>query len=697
MHADRPDLLAALDSADVGLFCWRTGTDVLALSGVCKAQFGLLPGDVLDKAGWLAAVHPDDRAQVEALVMHGTPGASLEHRIQRSDRRQGWLRMTLCRVETDAAGAREVFATSQDITDLQLAGRRLALLDFLARDLYGGAFDAAEVAFRAAEALGRTLGVSRAGYGTVDKQRETITIERDWNAPGIASLAGTLHFRDYGSYIEDLKRGETVVFADACLDPRTCDTADALIAISAQAVINMPVSEDGDLVALLYLNHATARIWTDEEMSLVREVAHRTRQVVERRRAEQELRELAHSLEAQVQQRTEKLMRSESALRQAQKMEAVGQLTAGLAHDFNNLLAAVSGSLDLLKRRLADEPTLLRYVDTGQNATRRAAALTHRLLAFSRQQTLEPRAVDFGALIHNFQDLIRRTIGPEITLEVHTAPDLWAIHVDPTQLESALLNLCINARDAMPEGGVLRILATNRPAETGRPGAGVNGPDGPAVSICVEDDGCGMTPETLARAFDPFFTTKPLGMGTGLGLSMVYGFAQQSGGVAHIESRPGEGTSVCLLLPRHAGSASGDAQQERHAAQPAGVGTVVVVDDEPAVREIMAEALRGVGFVVHEAAEGAPALTLLKNMTRPALLVTDVGLPGGMNGRHLADAARVVFPALGVLFVTGYAEGSLLDRGELPRGMQVLTKPFDLETFTARVQAMVAAAAPPPR
>ncbi len=691
MDPEQSESSAALEASGTGLWSWHSSTGTVTVSPRGARQLGLRGEGPFDQAQWLEAVHPDDRARIAGQVAQAAVGTSIEHQVVRADGHAAWLRLTVYRVDAPpGAGWRRVAGTYQDITDLRLARRRIALFDFLGQDLYGGAADAAEIAYRAAEALGRALGVSRAGYGTVDKRAETITIERDWNAPGIRTLAGTLHFRDYGSYIEDLKRGETVVFDDARTDPRTRDTADALIAISAQAVVNMPVSEDGGLVALLYLNHTTARVWTEEEMSLVREVAHRTRQAVERRRAEDELRQLAASLEEQVQQRTRKLIASEAALHQAQKMEAVGQLTAGLAHDFNNLLAAVSGSLELLKRRAGANAATARYVEVGLTATRRAAALTHRLLAFSRQQTLEPRVVDVHALVVNFEDLIQRTIGPAIALEVRSAPTLWPVYADPAQLESALLNLCINARDAMPDGGRLVIEALNH-APGARVAEGLAPSDGPRVSICVRDTGCGMPPEVVARAFDPFFTTKPLGLGTGLGLSMVYGFAQQSGGVAHIASVQGRGSAVHLLLPAHQGAAVAEsgAAEPATAGAVAASGTVVVVDDEAGVRGIMVEALRAMGFDVLEAADGPEAMKRLAGLPRPRLLVTDVGLPGGMNGRHLADAARVLFPGLGVLFVTGYAEGTAIGDVALPAGMQVLTKPFGLEAFGRRVQAMV--------
>nr|WP_186329604.1 response regulator [Variovorax boronicumulans] len=689
-------LLAATDAANLGIWDLHLGTRTLVASKHCKSNFGRAVQLPFTYEELQAAVHPDDQQRMQAAVAHSVATGEdydIEYRINRPDGRLAWVRIHgHVRYDEDGHPA-SMSGISQDITDVMLSRRRAQTLSNLDQEVFAGIRDPAEIAYRAAQALGRVLDVSRAGYGTIDKAAETITIERDWNAPGIQTLAGVLHFRDFGSYIDDLKRGETVVFSDARTDPRTASTAQALIDISAQAVVNMPVSEAGNLVALLYLNNATARVWASDELELIREVAFRTRQAVARVRAEARLQELADSLELKVQQRTADLMKTEAALRQAQKMEAVGQLTGGLAHDFNNLLAAVSGSLEMLKRKLDGDPALLRYVEIGQTATKRAAALTHRLLAFSRQQTLEPKVIGVHQLIGGFEELIRRTIGPQVILEVVGDIGVWPVQVDPSQLENALLNLCINARDAMPDGGRLTIATANRSLDERTAGELEMAP-GQYVSICVHDSGSGMSPETMARAFDPFFTTKPIGLGTGLGLSMVYGFARQSGGQARISSEPGAGTNVCLYLPRFIGLEVAQDEGRSNSPTPVASGageTVLVVDDERAIRMLMVEALTDLGYRVLDAEDGPRAIALLGANRSIALLVTDVGLPG-MNGRHLADAARVMLPQLKVLFVTGYAENAVLSHGLLPSGMQVLTKPFDLDVFAQRVQALVRAA-----
>jgi PAS domain S-box-containing protein len=388
----------------------------------------------------------------------------------------------------------------------------------------------------------------------------------------------------------------------------------------------------------------------------------------------------------------ERLHNAEEALRQSQKMEAVGQLTGGIAHDFNNLLTGIIGSLELLQTRLGQGRVkeIDRYVTVAQGAAKRAAALTHRLLAFSRRQTLDPKPTDLNRLVMGMEELVRRTVGPEIAVEVVTAGGLWPTHIDSSQLENALLNLCINARDAMPGGGRLTIETANRWLD--EHGAGERDLEpGQYVSLCVTDTGTGMTPDIIERAFDPFFTTKPIGQGTGLGLSMVYGFVRQSGGQVRIYSEIGQGTTMCLYLPRHYGKEADkpSAQASKSAVRPEASHTILVVDDEPSIRMLLTDALEEIGFNVIEAHDGPTGLTILQSDATIDLLVTDVGLPGGMNGRQLADAARTTRPALKVLFITGYAENAIIGNGQLAPDMQVLTKPFVVEALASRVLDMI--------
>jgi PAS domain S-box-containing protein len=385
----------------------------------------------------------------------------------------------------------------------------------------------------------------------------------------------------------------------------------------------------------------------------------------------------------------ERLREAEEALRHSQKLEAVGQLTGGIAHDFNNLLTGIIGSLDLLTIRLQqgraeDAP---RYITAAQGAARRAASLTHRLLAFSRRQTLDPRPTDVNQLVKGMEELVSRTVGPHIRLDVLAEPGLWRALVDASQLENALLNLCINARDAMPTGGRITIETANRRLDEAAARQRDLAP-GHYLALSVTDTGTGMSPDVMARAFDPFFTTKPLGEGTGLGLSMVYGFVRQSGGQVRIYSEVGRGTSVSLYLPRHfgEGEAADTPAAEHHPPQPGARARILVVDDEPTVRMLAFEALKEYGYEVVEAADGATGLDLLRADRAIDLMVTDVGLPGAMNGRQLADAARAARPHLSVIFITGYAENAVLGSGHLPPGMQVLTKPFAIGDLVYRVR-----------
>jgi PAS domain S-box-containing protein len=386
------------------------------------------------------------------------------------------------------------------------------------------------------------------------------------------------------------------------------------------------------------------------------------------------------------------LDRSQQALFQAQKMEAVGQLTGGLAHDFNNLLTGITGSLDLMSTRLAQGRIneLERYITAAQGAASRAASLTHRLLAFSRQQTLEPKAVDANKLVAGMDELVRRTVGPSIGFETVLAAGLWPCLCDPNQLESAILNLCINARDAMPEGGRITVETANTWVDaTAARERGM--PPGQYVAVCVSDNGTGMTPDVLAKVFDPFFTTKPIGKGTGLGLSMIYGFAKQSGGEVRLYSEVGQGTTAKIYLPRHHGTAEEALEAETREAPPrAHAGeTVLVVDDEPTVRMLIGDTLSELGYQAIEAADAASGLKVLESDVEIDLLITDVGLPGGMNGKQMADTARAKRPKLKILFITGYAENAAITNGHLDPGMHVMSKPFAMEKLASRIRAII--------
>jgi PAS domain S-box-containing protein len=382
----------------------------------------------------------------------------------------------------------------------------------------------------------------------------------------------------------------------------------------------------------------------------------------------------------------EALQQAEDALRQAQKMEAVGQLTGGIAHDFNNMLQGMIGSLDLIRKRVAAGRVadVDRFLDAAMASAERAAALTHRLLAFSRRQPLDPRPVDFNPLIASMVDMLHRTLGEQVELELFPAVDAWPTLCDRNQLESAIVNLVINARDAMPDGGRVSISTRNTHLE-----AVGDDPAGDFVCLSVADTGCGMPADVAARAFDPFFTTKPIGQGTGLGLSMIYGFVRQSGGRVEIDTREGAGTTVRLYLPRYKGPVLEQKTERLVEPHEADAGEVVlVVEDDLVVRELIVEELAELGYRTLQADDGPAGLALLRAPGRIDLLVTDIGLPG-LNGRQMASAGREAREGLKVLFMTGYAQNALGGDLELEAGMELITKPFALDALAARVRSII--------
>jgi signal transduction histidine kinase len=407
-----------------------------------------------------------------------------------------------------------------------------------------------------------------------------------------------------------------------------------------------------------------------------------------------ELQKTNEHLQFQIDQR-EKV---EAALRQSQKMEAIGQLTGGIAHDFNNLLQIISGSLDLMRRRsknwtITGDPSqdFERFLHAADEGGKRAAALTHQLLAFSRRQPLAPKSVDVNKLVLEISGLIGRTLGEAISIETIRGAGLWPVWTDPNQLEAAILNLAVNARDAMPQGGKLTLETSNAYLDEAYAEAHEEITAGQYVVIAVTDNGTGMDKDTVVQVFEPFFTTKEPGQGTGLGLSQVYGFTKQSGGHVKIYSEVGHGTTVKIYLPRLLGAndAAVEPAGDSFAAGASLTASILVVEDEEGVRASSVEMLRDLGYSVFEAADGASALCLLDAHPEIDLLFTDVVLPGGMNGRQLADGARQRHSNLKVLYTTGYARNAIVHHGQLDPGVDLVTKPFSYSTLANKVREVL--------
>jgi len=793
----------AAESAPVMLWMGDENGKCVYLNAAKRAFWGVEPEEI---AGfdWNATVHPDDRqalAQVFVDAMHRQVPFVVEARYRR---KLGCYRL----LRTDAQprfGAGGEFlgmiGVNVDVTEVRAEEvRRNALIELT--DRFNQLTDPADIAFAAAEMLAKVHNVSRAGYGTIDLVAETITIERDWNAPGVKTIAGVLNFREYGTYIDDLKRGETVVVADAEQDPRTRATAEALKAIKARAFINMPVTEASGLVALLYLNHEDVREWSPSELDFVRDVAARTRSAVERRRAEQKLEQLANSLERQVGERTAEVNRlwrnardllvvtgedgtirsvnpawsevlgfparesvgrrlatfvrqedaaeflagdrrfgtaerevrfrhvdgsvrwiswrifaeegltfaygrdvtgereqaralaeAEELLRQAQKMESIGQLTGGVAHDFNNLLQVISGNLQLLGKDIAGNARAEQRVANAIAGVSRGSKLASQLLAFGRRQALEPKVINIGRFIAGLEDLLRRTIGEAIEIETIRSGGLWNTFVDPLQIENAVLNLAINARDAMKGVGKLTVEVGNAYIDEVYARQHGDIKPGQYVLVAVTDTGEGMAADVMERAFEPFFSTKPAGKGSGLGLSMVYGFVKQSGGHIKIYSEPGEGTTVRIYLPR-------SLEEEDRLAEVdfgpiiGGTETVLVAEDDDEVRATVVEMLGDLGYSVLKARDAASALTVIESGVSIDLLFTDVVMPGPLRSPDLARKARERLPGLAVLFTSGYTENSIVHEGRLDAGVELLPKPYTREALARKLRATLAGRKP---
>jgi PAS domain S-box-containing protein len=672
-HEAAERLRLAATAGRLGTFDYDLRTGVLLWDDRCRALFGLPPGAPVDYEVFLAGLHPDDRARTDAAVQRALDPArrepyEVEYRtIGLQDGLERWI----------AATGHVFFAGG-------------AAVRFIGTVLDISAQKRAEAELRASERQFRTMAQAMPNHvwtatpdGRLDWFNDRV-YAFSGAAPGALDGDGwtsLVHPDDLpaaaGRWAQALASGQAY---ETQFRLRRHDGAWHWHLARAVPVREEPVRE-------VPVRDAS----TPEEAGRIARWIGTNTDIQEQKEVSAALVDINAVLERRVEERTRQLQAAEEALRQAQKMEAVGQLTGGLAHDFNNILQGITGALERVQHRIAmGRPAEAdRFLKAALDSANRAAALTHRLLAFSRRQTLDPRPLDANRLIAGMEELVRRTMGPDIAVEVVGAAGLWTVRADGAQLESTLLNLCINARDAMPDGGKLTIETANRWLDD-RAARAQDLPPGQYVSLSVTDTGTGMTPEVIERAFDPFFTTKPLGRGTGLGLSMVYGFVRQSGGQVRVYSEVGRGTTMCLYFPRHLGEAEDEGAPASEPVESGFGETVLVVDDDATVRLLIAEVLGEHHYRLIEAADGPAAMKVLEaRQQRIDLMVTDVGLPGGMNGRQLADAARQLRPALKVLFITGYAENAVVGNGHLEPGMAVLAKPFAMSTFANKVREIL--------
>ena len=660
---------------------WSLGLDGLQLtaSETCKDIFGWPANTPFTYADRLEAIHPADRAksiaEVNRCVAEGTD-YDVVYRIYRRDGELRWIGSRGQPFFNADGKALRIAGVSTDITDQRRNEIvRAALVEL--GDMFRDTDCPDDIALSAASIIGRTLESSRVGYGEIEAEAETVRVVRDWTAPGVDMLAGVFDLRKFGSYIEDLKRGEEVCISDVRTDPRTRWTADALESQDARAIINMPIMENGRLVAMLYVGSSSARSWRADEVMFVREIAERTRIATERRRTEQALAALAASLEQQVAARTSELQHAEDALRQSQKMEAVGQLTGGVAHDFNNLLTVIRSATDLLKRPDLSAERRERYIDAISDTADRAAKLTGQLLAFARRQALKPEVIDVGQSLRVISDMLGTLTGSRIVIGIDLPDTACFTNVDPSQLDTALVNMAVNARDAMDGAGRIDVsvrTATFIPAVRAHPAV-----PGRFVAISMTDTGSGIHPDKLERIFEPFFTTKGVGQGTGLGLSQVFGFAKQSDGDIIVESEVGRGTTFTLYLPEVAPSDIVPAHDSIETLADGHGTCVLVVEDNRDVGVFTTQSLAELGYVTIWAADAQEALIELeRDSSRFDIVFSDVVMPG-MNGIDLGKTIRSRYPDLPVVLTSGYSNVLAQDG---THGFELLHKPYSVEQLS---------------
>lgn len=709
--AERLDLAMSAGNS-VGIWDWDVPADRVTSDSRFAALYGVDEGIAAEGASirdFFKGIHPDDRARVESEVAETlrTVGSfSSEYRLLRADGTVCWVSAQgRCIAGPDGTCIR-LPGVSFDITARKEAELKLRAAkeerEFVLEQIGHQRMltDPRAILHSASEGLGRRLGVNRVGFYRLTGP-DSICHEASWTDGTLKPLIGMQATNHYGDHAGAERRaGRALVFGDS-----RQDAGCALAPYAADGVlagICVPLLTDGRWAAGIYLHQAAVRLWTEPEITLAKEIVQQTWLAMERaeallslnRRVEEQEAALAHR-EIVLREEFERREAAERQLRQLQKMEAVGQLTGGIAHDFNNMLAVVISGLNLTQRQLArGNSDVGPYIEGALEGANRAAALTQRLLSFSRQQPLEPAVIDPNGLVTGLSDMLSRSLGETIVLDAQLQPDLWAVKVDRNQLENAIINLAVNARDAMPDGGRVVLQTANAHLDGDQARASGMEP-GDHVRIRVQDTGSGMTPEVLSKAFDPFFTTKPTGRGTGLGLSQVYGFIRQSGGHVSIRSQAGGGTTVDLYLPRclkGASQAPRDQAAEVAPGRPEDV--VLVVEDEDRVRSFTVSALQDLGYTVLEAASGPAALAMLQARQDIRLLFTDVVMPQ-MTGPQLVEQARAIRPDLPVLYTSGYTGKSLETDDRVRSGGNFLAKPFSFEQLARKIaEALSRPAAP---
>ncbi|SDG08710.1 PAS domain S-box-containing protein [Pseudomonas abietaniphila] len=668
---------------------------------------GFLEDGIPSDLSWLDTyVPPQHQPQVNLAIKEAIRTKStftLEHPVIRTDGTLGWVLSRAVPLFDEHGEIIEWFGTATDVTGrreaeeaLRANERRLHFLDALGKET-ARSNDADVIMATTTRMLGEHLQIAVCAYADMESDEDSFTIRGDWHAPGSTSIVGHYRLADFGKLaMRNLHSGLPLILNDNAGELEPVE-AQAFLSIGLAATVCMPLVKDGRLTALMAIHDRVPRQWAPRELSMLAEVAERSWAHIERVRAESRRRDSEErfrlDLEARVLERTEALRQSEAnirrteqALHQSQKMEALGSLTGGIAHDFNNLLMAVIGSLELLRRRMPPTPHLLQLVDNARTGAERGATLIARMLAFARRQELRAEAVELGELITGMSELLQRSLGPTIELQITPASAAVWVLTDPNQLEAALLNLAVNARDAMDGQGQIRIEASLRTVLAAD--AQLN--PGEYGCLCVIDTGTGMDEETLKRATEPFFTTKGIGQGTGLGLSMVHGLVQQSGGALRLCSSPGIGTTAALWLPATTAPAqaldTGSQQPVRDLAHPA-AWDILAVDDDELVLLSTVEMLRDMGHRVQAVRSAHEALSWLDRQ-RFDMVISDHAMPH-MTGAQLAALVCERWPDLPLILVSGYAEMVTGLPAQIPR----LAKPFS-QAQLMEVMSAVAAKRP---